>query len=268
VGLTLTYNYDNADRLTNRLDSKGGLLISTYDNADRLTSRKLTVGLQAQVRVDLAYNNRDDLTTLTRSGYTGGTAVLAGTTAYGYDDARRLTALTHQNAAPATLSYYNYGLDNADRVTAETWQSGASGGTHSYAYDTANQLTGEQTATGTTTYVYDLNGNRTAVGTPTGTHTYQPDPSNRLHTDGVYTYSYDAEGNEVGKVAGGGIPDTWVYTYDQRNMLVGVTEKSDGVTTSLLITYSYDALGGRVEEDRWQGGVTTVTRFAYDGGRV
>jgi RHS repeat-associated protein len=226
------------------------------------------VGLQAQLRVDLAYNNRDDLTTLTRSGYTGGTAVPAGTTAYGYDDARRLTALTHQNAAPATLSYYNYGLDNADRVTAETWQSGAAGGTHSYAYDTADQLTGEQTATGTTTYVYDLNGNRTAVGTPTGTHAYQTDPGNRLHSDGVYTYSYDGEGNEVGKVAGGASPDTWVYAYDQRNMLVGVTEKSDGVTTSLLITYSYDALGERAEEDRWQGGVTTTTRFAYGGDGV
>src|SRR5262249_39722356 len=34
-------------------------------------------------------------------------------------------------------------------------------------------------------------------------------------------------------------------------------------------TYTYDLLGDRIEEDKWvSGGVTTVTRFAYDGSNV
>jgi RHS repeat-associated protein len=262
LSYTLTYSYDGADRLTGRQDSLGGLLTSAYDNADRLTSRQLSVGGLAQVRVDLGYNNRDDLMSLTR--YAGATGVAAGTTAYGYDDARRVTAITHRNGLAAPLSSYSYGYDNADRVTSEGWQSttatGTQGGTHLYNYDTSDQLT---LADGTA-YTYDLAGNRLSAGASA----YQTGPANRVSTDGVYTYTYDFEGNQKGKVAGGASPDTWVYGYDQRNMLSSVVDKSDGVNVSLAVTYSYDALGRRVEEDRWQGGVLTVTYFAFDGDQV
>src|SRR6266849_3892102 len=185
-GLTLTYGYDLADRRTQMQDSKGGVLTSVYDNANRLTSRQLSVSA-GTVRLDPGYSNRNETTSLTRYSDVGGSTVV-GTTVYAYDDASRVTAITHKNGSSTTLSYYNYSFDNANRVTQEAWGSGVSSGTHTYAYDTTNQLT----AADGTLYGYDANGNRNTAGYQTGT-------ANRLSSDGVYTYAYDAEGNLTGK---------------------------------------------------------------------
>jgi RHS repeat-associated protein len=174
-----------------------------------------------------------------------------------YDDAGRTTAITHKNASGTTLSYYNPAYDNADRITTETWGSGATTGVHSYSYDAASQLTGD----GTTTYSYDFNGNRTMSG-------YVTAAGNRLSTDGVWTYTYDAEGNLIQKTQGsGGSQVTWSYGYDNQNRLVSVKEVTGGTTTAVLVTYAYDVLGNRIEEDKWlsSSGLTTVTRHAYDG---
>src|SRR5207244_11528131 len=68
----------------------------------------------------------------------------------------------------------------------------------------------------------------------------------------------------------GASAETWVYTYDVANELVGVTKaNTDGGIPTVRATYVYDALGDRIEKDVWiSGSGTTVTRFAYDGSNV
>jgi RHS repeat-associated protein len=255
-GLTLTYSYDNADRRTLRQDSKNGVLTSVYDSGNRVTTMMFGGSGQTQARVDLTYSTRNELTGVTRYGDIGA-GTLAGTTSYSYDDASRVTAITHKNSAGATLSYYNTSFDNADRVTQESWGSGASSGTHTYAYDTTSQLTQD----GTTGYAYYGNGNRTTAGTLT----YQPAVNNRVTNDGVYTYGYDAESNLTSKTKIGG-GDTWTYGYDLRNRLTSVVETGGSTFTA---TYTYDVLGRRILEDRTDNsGNHTTTRFSYDGNQV
>src|SRR5262249_13630614 len=148
-----------------------------YDVANRLTSRQFGGSGQTPARIDLAYTNRNELSTLSRYSDVAGTTLL-GTTSYTYDGAGDMTSVVHRKAAGATHSYYNYAFDGALQVTSETSQTG----THSYSYDATGQLTSD----GTNNYSYDANGNRTMTG-------YQTGVANRLTNDGVYTYTYDAE---------------------------------------------------------------------------
>jgi hypothetical protein len=46
---------------------------------------------------------------------------------------------------------------------------------------------------GSQTYTYGANGNRTNPG-------YVIGPDNQILSDGTWNYSYDADGNEIGKV--------------------------------------------------------------------
>jgi RHS repeat-associated protein len=94
---------------------------------------------------------------------------------------------------------------------------------------------------------------------------YQTGSDNRLTTDGLWTYTYDAEGNETQKSKGTGL-ETWYYGYDTWNRLTSVRQTSDGSTNLLLVTYTYDVFGDRVQEAKWKQSTGTVTtRFHYDG---
>jgi RHS repeat-associated protein len=261
-GQVLTYTRDALDHVTQRTDSLGGTLTSVYDAAGRLGTREFsgTDSAGAVVRVDFGYSVRNELTSITRSTNLAGTAVLA-TSTYGHDDATRLTSITNKNSSAVTLSYYNYGYDTSDRVTTQTWwsQIGTTvySGTRTYVYDSTSQLTND----GTTGYSYDLNGNRTMTGYQTGT-------GNRLSNDGVFTYTFDAAGNLIQKSKGSG-QETWYYGYDNANQLLTVRKTSDGSTNTLLVTYTYDVQGQRVQQDKWvSGGSTVTTRFAFDGANV
>jgi RHS repeat-associated protein len=252
-GLTLTYSYDSAGRKTQVQDSKGGTLTSAYDNADRLTSQQLSATSLSPIRADLAYDNRDEMTLLTRYADLAGSTQL-GTSAFSYDSAGRMTAVTHKNSSGATLSYYNDSFDNADRVTGETWASGTLSGAWTYTYDSTGELTND----GTHTWSYDLNGNRTNAG-------YTNTTENQLSTDGTWTYTYDPEGNLTQKTSGA---TTWTYGFDNANRMTSVLETVSS-TTQVQVTYTYDIFNNRVQESEYVSGTgTTVTRHAYDGQNV
>jgi RHS repeat-associated protein len=51
--------------------------------------------------------------------------------------------------------------------------------------------------------------------------------------------------------------------------LTSVRQTSDGSTNLLTMTFTYDVLGNRAQQDKWKtGGSTVTTRFAYDGQNV
>jgi len=255
-GQVLTFSYDAATNRTQVNDSQSGVTTSVYDALGRLTSRKFSNGT-TNLRIDPGWTNRDQLASLKRYTDLGGSS-LVGMSSYTYDAAERLTALTHTYASGSVLASYAYGYDQASRLTSET----VNGTQTTYAYDNTDQLT---TVNGVTTYSYDLNGNRTMTGYSTGT-------GNELKNDGTFTYTYDSEGNLTQKSKGTNL-ETWYYGYDNLNRLTSVRKTSDGTTNQVTATYTYDVYGDRIEQDEWVkpgsgNGVTTVTRFAYDGSNV
>jgi RHS repeat-associated protein len=255
-GQALTFSYDAASNRTQAQDSQSGVTTSVYDALGRLTSRKFSNGT-TNLRIDPGWTSRDQLASLKRYTDLGGTS-LVGMSSYTYDSAMRLTALTHTYASGSVLASYAYGYDQASRLTSET----VNGTQTTYAYDNTDQLT---TVNGVATYSYDLNGNRTMTGYATGS-------ANEMTNDGTFTYTYDSEGNLTQKSKGTNL-ETWYYGYDSLNRLTSVRKTSDGTTNQVTATYTYDVYGDRIEQDEWVkpgsgNGVTTVTRFAYDGTNV
>jgi RHS repeat-associated protein len=253
-GQTLTFTFDAASNRYVLQDSLGGTTTSTYDALNRLTERQFGGSGQTPLHVNLTWTARDQLNTATRYKDQGGTS-LAGTTTYQYDTAMRLTNLQHTDSTGNNIGSYVYNYDPGNRLTGET----DNGTTTSYQYDTDSELT----QAGTATYGYDANGNRKNTGYTTGT-------GNELTNDGTWTYTYDNEGN-LTKKSKGASAETWTYGYDSLNHLVSAKDAAtDGGTTLTLVTYVYDVLGNRIEEDAWtqSGGTTTVSRYAYDGSNV
>jgi RHS repeat-associated protein len=233
------------------LSQFGGTMTSVYDAANRLTSRQFGGSGQTPLRIDLGYNNRNQMTTETRFTDLAGTNKI-GSTTLTYDGVGRLTNLQHFNGSMTILANYTYTYDLASKLTTEV----LNGTTTTYQYDTTNQLTNDTAKS----YSYDLNGNRTMTG-------YQTGGNNQMTNDGTWTYTYDQEGNLIKKSKGSNA-DTWTFGYDNLNHLLWAKDSAtDGGSVNTLATYVYDVFGNRIEKDVWTStpGTTTVTRFAYDG---
>ncbi len=163
---TLTFSYDAAGNRTRMQDSGSGVVTSTFNTLNLLSSRQVTGG-GATLRADYAYTARHQIGTITRYDTLVGTKVGEGI--YAYDDAMRLTTLTHKNGAGTTLASYVFNYDAGSRITSQS----IAGTTTTFSYSAADQLTGD----GTTTWGYDANGNRNTSGSV-------PTTGNRLTTAG------------------------------------------------------------------------------------
>ena len=249
-GVTLTISHDAAGYRTSVADSQGGTIGSVYDAGGRLTRRTFSGGSLPTMRIDLGYNNRDQLTSLNRYADLAGTQ-LVGTSALAYDNAGNLTNLQHKDGSGANLANYVNVFDANNRITSETRNGGPA---TNYSYDATSQLT----TAGTTNFSYDANGNRTMPG-------YVVGADNRLASDGTWNYTYDNAGNLAKKVnIASGL--TWTYSYDNLNRLLSAEQyQTDGGTLLLTLSYKYDVFGNLIEEDRTPAGQgTTVVRHAYD----
>lgn len=142
--------------------------------------------------------------------------------------------------------YFDY--DAASRITRITDIDGAT----DYSYDKTNQLTAaDATYRPDEGYSYDANGNRTNAG-------YQAGSNNQLTSDGIYTYTYDDEGNLKTRTKIG-TSEVRTFTWDYRNRLVGVSDSNGNVTT-----YTYDVMDRRIAKT--VNG--TSTQFVYDGDNI
>ena len=309
-GVTITAGFDAASNLTSQ--SAAGAEAATasrtfgYDLVGQLTSAATAAaGGAAATSETFTYNDRGELLTAAGSGgassfgYTAdglmaSRADVAGTTAYTYDAADRLSTI----ADPTTGTTLTYGYNTLSDVSSIAYGTG--GDVRSFGYDGLHRLTADtlKTAGGATVasigYGYDANSNVTSkttmgfAGAAANTYTY--DQANRLlsWSNGTATvnYGYDASGNrtQVG---------TAVYTYDARDQLTGdgtntyaysargtlqtqtstagtVTSTSDaygqaisqGTATQGTQTYAYDALGRALKVTPTTG---TATSFAYSG---
>lgn len=173
----------------------------------------------------MGYDKASELKNVTRYADLGGTQLVADSS-YIYDNAGRLTNLTHKRGTTTFFSY-TFDYDAANRITKFT----SPDGTSDYSYDDTNQLTlSDHSFQADEAYSYDANGNRTNNG-------YQTGVDNKLQSDGKYNYEYDSEGNRTKRteIATGEVTE---YVWDYRNRLTQVVTKNAGnITKEANYTY-------------------------------
>jgi len=86
-----------------------------------------------------------------------------------------------------------------------------------------------------------------------------------VSSDGTWTYTFDAAGNLI-KKSKGSAAETWTYGYDNANQMTWSEQRAtDGGTLLQREDYAYDVDGHRLSKAVTVSGVTTVTRWGYDG---
>jgi YD repeat-containing protein len=177
---------------------------------------------------------------------------LVGTTDHDYRPDGRTKAITHKNAAGATIAAYSYDYDTAGRL----WTKTEGGVATTYAYDKTGQLTQD----GSRTFSYDGTGNRTNAG-------YVTTAGNRINSDGTWAYTHDAAGQLV-KKSKGASAETWTYAYDHRGQMTAASKSAtDGGAVQARGEFDYDAFGNRVGYTETNGSGATVAdhRYLVDG---
>jgi RHS repeat-associated protein len=244
-GITITYTYDNDNRLLSRVSSDGTVKVSyTYDALGRRTSMVDLVGTTTY-----AYDLANRLLSKTQYGKT---------VAYVYDAASRLTSRTDA-AGVATVNKY----DKADRLVKAVMGSMSV----AFTYDAASRVTTKAFSNGLSCAMTYDNDNRVLSMTWTG---------GACHADGsntTYAYGYDAVGNRVSDTETDGRQTrlAWTYTVDALNRLVSASLNGSSITN-----WSIDAVGNILSEatgpvqrvERWGGcdgfGGTQTDTFAVN----
>jgi RHS repeat-associated protein len=257
-GGSTTWSYDGFGRLTDQVQALGTLTLKlqkTYDAAGRVATMTYpsgkvvaygyTNGLVSSVTVD-GVNVATNITHMP-FGAIGGWTWGNGTThsrsfdGFGrltgyplgpdlrtvtYDDAGRITGMTH---FPATTNNQTYGYDNLDRLT----QVALGGGSRSYTYDLTGNRTSATVNGLTDTYTTEATSNRLTGITGGSARTMTYDAMGNILTDGAFTATYDARGR-------------------LRTIRIG---------TAANTTYTYNGLGQRI---RKSGGPAGTVNYVYD----
>ncbi|MFU8854865.1 DUF6531 domain-containing protein [Micromonospora sp. SL1-18] len=241
--VTTTYAYDAQDRLTAVTDAAGQVTGRAYTGDSRVPS-EVTHPDGAKAR-----------NTVVNGLVTESVDPTGVKTTYGYDGARRLTAVTD-----ATGKTTRFGYDSAGRRTSVQLPSGT---TTRYDYDAAGRITTTTTASGAVTrYRYSTAGRLLDTTDPSGAvtaSTYDEVGRQASSTDPLdrkTTYTYDGEGNLATSTdPAGGVSR---YAYDAQSRLSSVTDP-----TGIVVRYSYDADGRQTEVTEAAG--TEATSYDAHG---
>src|SRR6266508_4404068 len=204
-GITVTYGYDELNRLSTVIDNRLTVGANTTTYGYDPDSDLQTTTLPNGVLTSATFNTLDRLTRLT----TQNTSTLAD-----YNYTILGAAGERQRVVELSGRQVDYGYDNAYRLTSETISVATPSGAIGATYDhTGDRLTRTSTVTGiaaaSATYdandrqtgiTYDNNGNTTLASGVT----YGYDFLNHLTSaTGSITLKYDGDGNRVQETAGG-----------------------------------------------------------------
>ena len=226
-GFTVSYVYDNLDRITEVKYDGTTVYKYVYDGSGNLYSAcDAALGFTIYYEYDhtdrcVKSCTKDNATGAIRSSYS-----------YQYDVNNNLIKLTCSTNGTTWATTYTYDKDNRP-ITATL----ASGSAIMNTYDSIGRLSTKSIGAYTTTlsYLAGINGSQTAM-----VSSYQNG------TDAAYQYEYDANGNITHIQQG----DTHLYyQYDALNQLV----REDNSILNKSITYTYD--------DR--GNILNKTEYAY-----
>jgi RHS repeat-associated protein len=259
ANVVLAYQYDDNGNIVSVNDSiegvAGGNTGYVTDELDRVKTITQSGNNVADKRVDFDYDAIGQYESISRYSDLDGTDLVVESS-YEYDDANRLTNLTHGNVAE-----YDFEYDAANRITSIRDVDGTS----NYSYDDIDQLTSsDRTSLPDESYTYDKNGNRTNAGYVTG-------KNNQLLSDGTYNYEYDSEGNLTRQtaIATGKVQE---FTWDYLNRLVAVVDKDNQGVAIQRVEFTYDMFGRRlsmmVDNNPLDGVEGSITYFVYDRDNV
>jgi RHS repeat-associated protein len=237
---SISYEYDNANRLSKIEDSAGGTYTPTFDELDRLTALAGPNGT-----IEYTYDEANRRKKL----------IVPGQEAinYTYDEANRLTELA-RGTQKVKLGY-----DNANRPTSKKLIDGIEA---TYGYDEASNMTSTVYKKGTETlgeldYAYNSDGQTEALwgsyartGLPEAVSTLSYNVDNELTERSTKHLGYDNNGNLTSD-------GTNEYTWDDRGQLESI---SGGSTAS----FAYDPFGRRSLKTL----AGTTTKLLYDGPNV
>ncbi|MFN6540285.1 MAG: pre-peptidase C-terminal domain-containing protein [Nostoc sp. EkiNYC01] len=222
-GRFLEFTYDSSGRRTKMLDSSGAVVNYDYDVAGRLSN--LTNGSGGRI---VAYTY-DSTGRVIREDNGNGSY-----TTYKYDAIGQILSIINYQASNAVNSRFDYTYDSLGRRTSVSTLDGKT----TYDYDAFGQLTSVTLPNARKIeYLYDASGNRISVKDNGVITAYNSNTLNQYTTVGGASYSYDLDGNLIGKTQGA---QTWTYTYDSENRLISA------VTPDGIWNYEYDALGNRI----------------------
>jgi RHS repeat-associated protein len=249
--------YDWTGNLLSQSDPSAGQINYTYNQANQLlsaTNQTYTDSTNPPNLISSVANGPDGPVSYQQGNGLGSYRTYDG---LGRNDGRWLC----QGTAP---SYHcETGSEHQVYGTELTWSGGqviydcdtAIGTCRNFGYDEFARLKSQSVNNATQyTYIYDRYGNRwqqnAAQGGPSPSVQFNKstnqiagdgyDAAGNLTSDGIHSYTYDAEGNVTG-VDGG---QTASYTYDALNHRVRVANASN------TVDYTFDAMGRRVTT--WQ----------------
>jgi len=247
--VTLAYTYDKNGNRKTLIATQGSTTVASLAyTLDKLNRLDLFKNVLTNQTIDLTF---DKLSRRTQVDFPNSTRTVTG-----YSPASEITTLTHTYVPTGTLlSQFTYtpdSLGNRATLTETRLSFGITNGLNDFSYDKLNRL---RSATHPTispeNYTYDPVGNRDP-----STWTY--DVGNRLTDDGIYTYTYDANGNQLTKTEKANPSNITTYTYDPENRLISVQHGADSAQ------YTYDGLDRRIQKDV----SGTKTRYIYDHGDI
>jgi len=267
---TLRFGYDRDGLMTSAANASGAVS-NVYDAATGWLDR--SVGADGSA---VSYLHSD-------GGSVTGVVSAAGTVRYTFDPGDRWTSID----SPAGTMRFTYYPWNGLVFMATT----ESGFTTIYSYDLMNRVTNiiwrteNGTALGGFAYVYDALGRivsrQNSLGNVSVGRNYSYDDFDRISSDGIASYAYDAAGNRVTRTENGetvayarGAGDrlaTWTggsYQYDLAGCVTRIMRGSDtweltwngqyqlvSVSTNgaFAESYAYDALGRRLSTITLEG---------------
>lgn len=226
VNDTLTYQYDELGRLTNRAIN-GVAEGYVYDVLGRMTNVVNALG-------NFGYDFDGATARLLDAFYPNGQSAH-----YDYFDNlgdRCLKRITHQGPASSIISRFTYAYNPMRQITNWVQEMGGVTDTWTSGYDAADQLLSAHTSLGTATnyvYGYDAAGNR-VTEIAAATNSSQCNSLNELTsssdaslTNG--TYEWDAEGRLTAINSGTARSE---FSYDGKGRRSRIVEKTNGVVQS------------------------------------
>lgn len=280
ANVSRNYTYDSAGQLLTNTNGRGHTITYQYDSHGRMIQKTLNDGSV----ITYTYDEFDRPVTATSS---------AGTDVLTYDSTGRLTSVTYPSGKSLTFTYdsfghrtqsvdqdgvaINYAYDAAGRLISVTDTDNNM--IAQYTYDAAGRISRQDNGNGTyTTFTYDANGNITSIfnygsdGGVNSTYFYSYDSRNlrtsMTSAEGVYHYTYDANGQLVAVDGPGGRHIS--YTYDANGNRI--SELDNGVTTNYGINnlnqygsyggtiFAYDADGNLISATTGE----SITTYTYD----
>jgi RHS repeat-associated protein len=234
-GRVEVYTYDGLDRMASVADQGAAQAIATYQY----------IGVSRVLVRAYPING-------TRETYLDNT----GTSDIGYDGLRRPVVMRSLRSDNSLIVGFTYTYDRMNNKLTEGKLHDPNN-SETYTYDSAYRLLSfHRTPLGIapiqSTWKLDGVGNWDQVDAETRTYS----SFNEITSRGATSIVSDDNGNETDD-------GTFVYTYDAMNRMRTVTRKSDSM---LVATYSYDALGRRIEKVVTNSpGLNGTTVFYLDG---